>query len=94
MFVVIATGNDFRAIEAGVHAYASKDGSYKSLTQASVDNDTFKFWIELPIAVGTVGGLTSLHPLVGVALDMLGKPSAKDLMKIIAVAEYYLIVRK
>ena len=84
--VVIATGNDFRAIEAGVHAYASKDGSYKSLTQASVDNDTFKFWIELPIAVGTVGGLTSLHPLVGVALDMLGKPSAKDLMKIIAVA--------
>ena len=84
--VVLATGNDFRAIEAGVHAYAAKDGSYKSLTHASIKNDRFKFWIDVPIAVGTVGGLTSLHPLVKVALQMLGSPSAKGLMKIIAVA--------
>jgi hydroxymethylglutaryl-CoA reductase len=84
--VVLATGNDFRAIEACAHAYASKDGSYKSLTHASIEEDTFRFWIDVPIAVGTVGGLTSLHPLVKVGLEILGRPSAKELMKIIAVA--------
>ncbi len=84
--VVLATGNDFRAVEAGVHAYASKDGQYKSLTHVNIDNNQFKFWIEVPIAVGTVGGLTSLHPLVKVALSILGNPSAEQLMRIIAVA--------
>ncbi len=84
--VVLATGNDFRAIEAGVHAYAAKNGTYSSLTNASVENGVFKFWIELPLALGTVGGLTNLHPMVKFALKMLGKPTAKDLMKIIAVA--------
>ncbi len=84
--VVLATGNDFRAVEAGVHAYASKDGSYTSLTNASVENGVFRFWIELPLALGTVGGLTNLHPMVKLALEMLGKPSAKDLMKVVAVA--------
>lgn len=84
--VVLATGNDFRAIEAGVHAYASKDGTYSSLTHAEVTNGIFKFWIEIPLSLGTVGGLTSLHPLVKIALQMLGKPSAKELMQIVAVA--------
>lgn len=84
--VVLATGNDFRAVEAGVHAYAAKDGKYTSLTHCSIENDTFKFWIEIPLALGTVGGLTSLHPLVKFALEMLEKPSAKDLMQIVAVA--------
>ena len=84
--VVLATGNDFRAVEAGVHAYAAKSGSYSSLTNASVENGIFRFWIELPLALGTVGGLTNLHPMVKLALEMLGKPNAKDLMKIIAVA--------
>lgn len=84
--VVLATGNDFRAVEAGVHAYAAKDGTYTSLTHASVENGIFNFWIEVPLALGTVGGLTSLHPLVKLALDILQKPSAKELMKIIAVA--------
>jgi hydroxymethylglutaryl-CoA reductase len=84
--VVLATGNDFRAVEAGVHAYASRNGSYSSLTNASVEKGIFKFWIELPLALGTVGGLTNLHPLVKLALEMLGRPSAKELMKIIAVA--------
>ena len=84
--VVLATGNDFRAVEAGVHAYASKDGSYKSLTHATIEEDIFRFWIEVPLALGTVGGLTSLHPLVKFSLQMLGKPSAKELMKITAVA--------
>lgn len=83
--VVLATGNDFRAVEAGVHAYASRKGSYSSLTDASIDGDTFKFWIEIPLAIGTVGGLTSLHPLVKVALAILQKPTAKQLMQIMAV---------
>ena len=84
--VVLATGNDFRAVEAGVHAYAARSGSYSSLTHASIEDGVFKFWIELPLALGTVGGLTGLHPLVKTALELLGKPSAKELMEIVAVA--------
>ena len=84
--VVIATGNDFRAIEAGAHAYAAKSGRYKSLTNASIENGIFKFWIDIPLALGTVGGLTKLHPLSKLSLKMLGNPSAKELMEIIAVA--------
>jgi len=84
--VVLATGNDFRAVEAGVHAYAGRNGQYSSLTHCSVENDTFNFWIEIPLALGTVGGLTSLHPLVKFALELLEKPSAKELMQIVAVA--------
>jgi hydroxymethylglutaryl-CoA reductase len=84
--VVLATGNDFRAVEAGIHAYAAKDGSYTSLTHASVEDGIFRFWIEVPLALGTVGGLTSLHPLVKLALDILQQPSAKELMQLVAVA--------
>ena len=84
--VVLATGNDFRAIEAGVHAYASRTGLYSSLTDAKVENGIFTFWIELPLALGTVGGLTKLHPLVKLALDILDNPSAKELMQVVAVA--------
>ena len=84
--VVLATGNDFRAVEAGVHAYAARSGSYSSLTHASIENGMFKFWIELPLALGTVGGLTGLHPMVKTALEMLGNPSAKELMEVVAVA--------
>lgn len=84
--VVLATGNDFRAIEACVHAYASRNGNYSSLTHAKIENDNFKFWIEIPLALGTVGGLTNLHPLVKLALEMLDKPNAKELMQITAVA--------
>jgi hydroxymethylglutaryl-CoA reductase len=84
--VVLATGNDFRAIEAGVHAYASRNGSYSSLTHAEIKDGIFKFWIELPLALGTVGGLTKLHPLVKLNLEILKNPSAKELMQIIAVA--------
>ena len=84
--VVLATGNDFRAIEAGAHAYASRNGTYKSLTNATIENGIFKFWIEIPLAVGTIGGLTSLHPLSKLSLRLLGNPSAEELMKIIAVA--------
>lgn len=84
--VVLATGNDFRAVEAGVHAYAARSGSYSSLTHVSIDKGRFIFWIELPLALGTVGGLTSLHPLVKFSLELLGHPSARKLMEIVAVA--------
>ena len=84
--VVLATGNDFRAVEAGAHAYAARSGSYSSLTHASIEEGIFRFWIEIPLALGTVGGLTGLHPLVKTALELLGNPSAKELMEIVAVA--------
>lgn len=84
--VVLATGNDFRAVEAGIHAYAAKGGSYSSLTHASIKEGIFHFWIEVPLALGTVGGLTSLHPLVKLALEILQHPRAKQLMQITAVA--------
>ena len=83
--VVLATGNDFRAVEAGIHAYASKNGSYSSLSHAKIENGIFTFWMEIPLALGTVGGLTSLHPLVKIALEILGKPTAHELMEIVAV---------
>jgi hydroxymethylglutaryl-CoA reductase len=83
--VVLATGNDFRAVEAGVHAYASRNGNYTSLSDAKIENGIFTFWMEIPLALGTVGGLTSLHPLVKMALEILGKPSAHELMKFVAV---------
>ena len=84
--VVLATGNDFRAVEAGVHAYASRSGKYSSLTHAKIENGVFTFWMEIPLALGTVGGLTNLHPLVKLALELLHKPNAKELMQIVAVA--------
>lgn len=84
--VVLATGNDFRAIEAGAHAYAAKNGNYSSLTHAKIEKDIFTFWIEIPLAIGTVGGLTKLHPLVKLNLEILQNPSAKELMQIMAVA--------
>ena len=82
--VVLATGNDFRAVEAGVHAYASRSGKYSSLSHAKIENGIFTFWMEVPLALGTVGGLTSLHPLVKLALEILEKPSAQELMQIVA----------
>jgi hydroxymethylglutaryl-CoA reductase len=84
--VVLATGNDFRAVEAGIHAYASRNGQYSSLSHAKIEDGIFSFWLEIPMALGTVGGLTSLHPLVKLSLEMLEKPSAKELMEIVAVA--------
>lgn len=82
--VAIATGNDFRAIEAAGHAYASRNGHYKSLSTVEIKDGKFKFILEVPLAVGTVGGLTNLHPLAKHSLEMLGNPSAKELMEIAA----------
>jgi hydroxymethylglutaryl-CoA reductase len=67
--VVLATGNDFRC-RSRIHAYAAKSGKYTSLSHAAIER-FFKFWLEIPLALGTVGGLTSLHPLVKLSLEML-----------------------
>lgn len=84
--VVLATGNDFRAVEAGVHAYASRNGRYSSLSHAKIEHGIFTFWMEIPLALGTIGGLTGLHPLVKLSLELLHNPTAKELMQIVAVA--------
>lgn len=82
--VVLATGNDFRAVEACGHSYAARDGEYKSLTRVEITDHKFKYILKLPMALGTVGGLTSIHPLAKLSLDILKKPSAKQLMEITA----------
>jgi hydroxymethylglutaryl-CoA reductase len=84
--VVLATGNDFRAVEAGIHAYASKTGHYSSLSHVKIENGIFTFWMDVPLALGTVGGLTSLHPLVKFSMELLQKPSSEELMQIVAAA--------
>jgi hydroxymethylglutaryl-CoA reductase len=83
--VIIATGNDFRAVEACAHTYASRSGKYQSLTHAEVKDGQFRFWLDIPLALGTVGGLTNLHPMVKLAYKMLGNPNAQELMRITAV---------
>ena len=82
--VVLATGNDFRAIEAGGHTYAARSGQYRSLSNCTIENGVFRFWMDIPLALGTVGGLTSLHPLAKKSLELLENPSATELMQIIA----------
>jgi len=81
--VLISTGNDFRAVEAGIHAYASSNGYYKSLSECSIIDNKFKISLKIPLSVGTVGGITDLHPMVKLSLQMLGNPNSSDLMKII-----------
>jgi hydroxymethylglutaryl-CoA reductase len=83
--LVIATGNDWRAIEAGAHAYAARDGQYTSLTKWWQDeNGNLRGYIELPLAVGIVGGATRVHPVAQIALRILGIQSARQLAEIIA----------
>lgn len=84
--VVIATGNDFRAIEACGHAWAGHNGRYAGLTAVDISKGKFCYTLEVPLSIGTVGGLTSLHPLARFSLELLGTPSAKKLMGIAAVA--------
>ncbi len=83
--VVIATGNDWRAIEAGAHAYAARDGRYQSLTDWHVDeNGDLYGRLALPMAVGMVGGATKVHPTAKVAMKILGVGSAVELAQVIA----------
>lgn len=82
--VVLATANDFRAVEACGHAYAARDGQYRSLSRCTVEDGVFRFWLDIPLALGTVGGLTHLHPIARHALELLGNPTAEELMEIVA----------
>jgi len=84
--VVLATGNDFRAVEACGHAYASRNGQYSSLSKVEISGNTFRFSLEVPMAIGTVGGLTHLHPLAKLSLQLLGDPDAAQLMMIASSA--------
>jgi hydroxymethylglutaryl-CoA reductase len=84
--VVLATGNDFRAVEACGHAYASRNGQYSSLSRVEISGNTFRFILEVPMALGTVGGLTHLHPLAKLSLQLLGDPDASQLMMIASAA--------
>jgi hydroxymethylglutaryl-CoA reductase len=83
--VVLATGNDTRAVEAGAHAYAARGGRYSSLTtwELTPEGDLAGV-LELPMAVGLVGGATKLHPTARIALKLLGVSSAQELARIIA----------
>ena len=82
--VVIATGNDWRAVEAGAHAYAARNGKYTSMTIWSKDDDgNLVGELELPMSVGTVGGATKVHPLAKRALSLLEVESSKELAQII-----------
>lgn len=82
--VVIATGNDWRAVEAGVHAYAARNGSYEAISRWRYTNGVLTGTLTAPIIVGTVGGVTALHPTAKLCLRMLGIESANHLSRIIA----------
>ncbi len=85
--VVLATGNDFRAVEAAGHSFAARDGQYRALSECEItDHEDFKLSLTVPLALGTVGGLTRLHPLAALSMDILQNPSAEELMSIAAAA--------
>lgn len=84
--LAVATGNDFRAIDACGHAFAARNGRYTGLTDVLIGDGKFRFSIELALAVGVVGGVTTVHPLAKLAMQILGNPSANELMMDLAVA--------
>ena len=83
--VVLATGNDWRAIEAGCHAYASRDGHYRGLSSWTVDQEKRQIigQLTLPMPIATKGGSIGLNPTVEASFDLLGNPSAKELAQVI-----------
>ncbi len=94
--VLISTGNDFRAVEAGIHAFASISGNYKSLSKCSIIDNVFKISLKIPLSIGTVGGITEVHPMVKLSLKLLDNPTSDDLMKIICsvgLAQNYAAVK-
>ena len=82
--VLIATGNDWRAVEAGVHAYASRDGHYQAITRWRYNDGVLTGTLTAPIIVGTIGGVTSLHPTAKMCLRMMNITSANELSQVIA----------
>jgi hydroxymethylglutaryl-CoA reductase len=99
--VVVATGNDWRAVEAGAHAYAARGGLYTSLTEWSLVEEgdeitQLKGVLEIPLAVGTVGGATKAHPIARVAMKILGNPNAQTLAEImvaVGLAQNFAAIR-
>jgi hydroxymethylglutaryl-CoA reductase len=84
--VVIATGNDYRAVEAGAHAYAARRGRYSPLATWRRDGSSLNGSLELPLSLGTVGGTLRVHPTAQLALKILGIDSATELAEIAASA--------
>ena len=82
--VVIATGNDWRAVEAGVHAYATRTGSYQAISRWRYNEGVLVGTLTAPVVVGTVGGVTGVHPTAKLCLRMMGVTSANELSRIIA----------
>lgn len=82
--VILATGNDWRAIEAGAHAYAALNGSYQPLATWKVQEEVLIGSIQLPLPVGTVGGSIAIHPTATLAHNLLGNPNARELASIVA----------
>jgi len=82
--VALATGNDWRAIEAGAHAYCARNGRYEAMTKWWVEGGALHGSIEIPIQVGTVGGAVKANPLIPVLLKMMGNPDAQKLAGIMA----------
>jgi hydroxymethylglutaryl-CoA reductase len=82
--ILIATGNDWRAVEAGVHAYATQSGQYRSITRWKREGNVLVGIFEAPIILGIVGGVTTLHPTAKMCLRMLGVKSAEELSRICA----------
>lgn len=82
--VLIATGNDWRAVEAGIHAYAARTGTYQAITRWRYRDNTLHGEFKAPVIVGTVGGVTSLHPTASLCLRMMGIESANQLSRVIA----------
>jgi hydroxymethylglutaryl-CoA reductase len=82
--ILIATGNDWRAVEAGLHAYAARDGKYTSITQWRVHGNKLIGEIKAPLVVGTVGGVTTLHPAAKISMKMMQIKSAEHLSRVIA----------
>ena len=82
--ILIATGNDWRAVEAGIHAYAARSGKYQPVTDWYMDGPDLVGKIEIPMAVGTVGGVTRIHPTARVALKMLQVTRSEELARICA----------
>jgi hydroxymethylglutaryl-CoA reductase len=84
--ILIATGNDWRAVEAGCQAHAARTGRYRSLTRYRIEGGMLVGEIELPLAVGLVGGVTKLHPVAAIALKLLGISQRSELAEVIACA--------
>ncbi|MBE8163246.1 MAG: hydroxymethylglutaryl-CoA reductase, degradative, partial [Bdellovibrionaceae bacterium] len=82
--ILLATGNDWRAVEAGIHSYASASGSYSSITKWRAKGDTLEGTLIAPIVVGTVGGVTRLHPMAKMSLQILKISSSEELSKVCA----------